>query len=261
MKIACSVPILTLNNEETLERLLSSLINFDDVYLVDGNSTDKTLEIAKKYNIPVYKQVDTNEPNVRISNFAEMRNRALSFARYDWIFDIDSDEYITSELENEISSFIESEDENIIGCIQRSPLLKSGRIIKYAFFMPDYYPRLFNLKTGIHFDPKKVVHETLIIPENVKSVYLKSTAISGWPTYDECIIKDNNYLSIMKKKRSGLGFRKGSRVAVINFLKALNILRKSLYDKIMHPKDSLPIKFIWRFVRYHLILSKDAIKK
>ena len=47
MKIPCSVPILTLNAKAHLETLLPQVTAlFDDVYILDGNSTDGTREYA-----------------------------------------------------------------------------------------------------------------------------------------------------------------------------------------------------------------------
>lgn len=259
VKIQCSVPILTLNSGKTLERLLQSLKNFDDVYIVDGNSTDDTKEIAAKQGIPIYKQVETDEPNVKIKHFAEMRQKSYSFVKHAWIFDIDSDEYITPELEGEIRKIVEEGNENKICYIQRFPLIED-KIIRHAFFIPDYYPRLFNLKSGIHYAPKKVVHEKLEIPEKSEIIYLKEAVVSGWPAYEDCIAKDNYYIDLMKEKRKSLSLKYGGWVGAINFLKALNIIYKSAVDRIKYPEHGLPSKYIWRFIRYHLILSKNAIK-
>lgn len=53
-KVSFCIP--TLNNEDTIEKCLSSIANQDypsvEIIIVDGNSKDKTIEIAKK-NIPV----------------------------------------------------------------------------------------------------------------------------------------------------------------------------------------------------------------
>ena len=48
MKI--SVVIHTYNSEKFLERVLNSVSGFDEIVICDMYSTDKTLEIAKKYN-------------------------------------------------------------------------------------------------------------------------------------------------------------------------------------------------------------------
>jgi len=260
MKIQCSIPILTLNSAKTLERLIKSLENFDDVYIVDGNSTDETRDIARKYNLPIYKQVETDEPNVRIENFVKTRHKSYSFAKCDWILDIDSDEYITAELEDEIRKIIDEGDQKKVCHIQKFPLLDNGKIIKHAFFIPDFYPRLFNLKTGIHYNADKLVHEHLVIPDGARQIYLKNAVISGYPPYRQCLEKDDYYLSIMRQKRPSASVGIGFKIAAINCLKALNITIKSVIISMTHPRDALPPKYVWRFFRYHLILAKDILR-
>ena len=53
IKIKCSVPLLTLNSEKTLARCFESVKDFEDILIVDGNSTDTTHDIAKKFGIPI----------------------------------------------------------------------------------------------------------------------------------------------------------------------------------------------------------------
>ena len=60
-KIACTVEILTWNSEKTLKACLESVKDFDDIIILDGNSTDKTLEIANNYRARIIKQVKTEE--------------------------------------------------------------------------------------------------------------------------------------------------------------------------------------------------------
>jgi glycosyltransferase involved in cell wall biosynthesis len=55
-KVSFAIP--TLNNEETLDRCLNSIINQEypniEIIIVDGYSKDRTVEIAKKYTSKIY---------------------------------------------------------------------------------------------------------------------------------------------------------------------------------------------------------------
>ncbi|KAF5082951.1 Glycosyl transferase family 2 [anaerobic digester metagenome] len=55
-KVSFCIP--TLNNEDTIEKCLSSIANQNypsvEIIVVDGNSTDKTIEIAKKYTNQIF---------------------------------------------------------------------------------------------------------------------------------------------------------------------------------------------------------------
>jgi dolichol-phosphate hexosyltransferase len=54
-KLKVSVIIPTKNEEATLEPVLTGVLKFaDEVVIIDGHSTDRTRDIAGKYNIPVH---------------------------------------------------------------------------------------------------------------------------------------------------------------------------------------------------------------
>ena len=53
MKFSLVIP--TLNEEQTIEELLQSVVGLsDDIFVVDGRSTDKTADIVRKFNLPIY---------------------------------------------------------------------------------------------------------------------------------------------------------------------------------------------------------------
>lgn len=88
-----SVCMIVKNEQANLPRCLESLsvvLNSvkSEVIIVDTGSTDKTVEIAKKYTKKVYIHPWNGD-------FAEMRNRAISYAQGEWIFILDADEELT----------------------------------------------------------------------------------------------------------------------------------------------------------------------
>ena len=52
--IKASVYAIVMNEEKHIERMLKSVADFDEIIIVDSGSTDKTLEIAKKYTDKIY---------------------------------------------------------------------------------------------------------------------------------------------------------------------------------------------------------------
>ena len=116
-KIYCSVEILTLNSEKTLERCLESVKDFAEIIVLDGNSTDNTRDIAARYGAKIYPQYDTDERAVRITNFADIRNKGFRRATCDWFMFIDSDEYLSPELAREIREVV-----SIFCGLYRTPL-------------------------------------------------------------------------------------------------------------------------------------------
>lgn len=74
------------DEEAFLEQCLRSVKDcVDEIIIVDTGSTDKTVDIAKKYTDKVYFHPWEG-------NFSKARNQALKYATGDWIFIIDADE-------------------------------------------------------------------------------------------------------------------------------------------------------------------------
>ncbi len=92
-----TVVVLTHNDEATLDRTLESLTWSEEIVVVDDSSTDKTVEIAKKYSARIYSHALNDD-------FAAQRNFGLSKATFDWVLFVDSDEVVTSKLRKEIST-------------------------------------------------------------------------------------------------------------------------------------------------------------
>jgi glycosyltransferase involved in cell wall biosynthesis len=84
--ILISACMMVKNEEHTLERCLKSLKGFvDEIIVVDTGSTDRTVEIAEKYNARIYHHPWQND-------FSLHRNQSLSYAKGRWVFIIDADE-------------------------------------------------------------------------------------------------------------------------------------------------------------------------
>ncbi len=92
MSIGCA--IITYNEEDNIERTLKSVQFCDQIIVVDSYSTDKTVEIAKKYTDSVYFR--------KFINYGDQKNFALEKLSTDWLLSIDADEVVTERLKNEI---------------------------------------------------------------------------------------------------------------------------------------------------------------
>src|SRR5947209_7174874 len=102
-----SVILATFNEEKNLTDCLSSIKDFaDEIVIVDGSSTDKTLEIAKKFGAKVL--VTDNPPIFHIN-----KQKALDMATGEWILQLDADERVSKELREEIKKIIAMTDQEI----------------------------------------------------------------------------------------------------------------------------------------------------
>ena len=78
-----SVVLATYNEEANLASCLYSVKEIaDEIVIVDGSSTDKTVEIAKKFKAKI--KVTTNKPNFHIN-----KQMAIDMATKDWILQLD----------------------------------------------------------------------------------------------------------------------------------------------------------------------------
>jgi glycosyltransferase involved in cell wall biosynthesis len=144
-----SVIILTNNSEQVIEDCLLTLEKFaDEIILVDSKSTDKTVEIAKKYNAKIVEN--------SLVSFADQRNIGIDHAKGEWIFYIDSDERLTPDFKKEAIEKINSYDpeSNTAGYYIKRKTFYFGK----DYHLTDKVQRLFYKKKFKEWYGK--VHET-----------------------------------------------------------------------------------------------------
>ena len=99
MKNTLSVIVITKNEEDRISRCLSSVTNIaDEIIVFDSGSTDKTVEIAKKFTDKVFV--------TDWKGYGIQKQRALDKAACDWVLSIDADEEVDSKLAQEITSLL-----------------------------------------------------------------------------------------------------------------------------------------------------------
>jgi len=154
-KKTLSVVLATYNEERNLADCLKSVKDLaDELIIVDGSSTDKTVEIAKKFGARV---LVTNNPPI----FHINKQKAIDMARKDWILQLDADERITPESAKEIESKIENEKSKINGYWIPRKNWFLGRFLMKGGQYPDFTLRLYRRGKGRL--PQKDVHEQAIV--------------------------------------------------------------------------------------------------
>jgi len=98
-----SAVILTQNSSKTLRSTLESVSFCNETIVIDDNSTDTTLTIAKATRATVFSRSLGGD-------FAAQRNFGISKAAYEWVLFVDSDEVVSGELRDEILQAIRSVD-------------------------------------------------------------------------------------------------------------------------------------------------------
>ena len=146
--IKISVVIITFNEEKNLERCLLSVTDFaDEIVVVDSNSTDKTLEIAGKFNARVIQN--------RFAGYGQQKNFATNHAVNNWVLSLDADEVVTPELKKSILSLTNEPEFNVY----ELPRLTNycGKWIRHCGWYPDKQTRLYDRTKGKW--KEQMVHE------------------------------------------------------------------------------------------------------
>jgi len=95
MKNGLTLLTTTFNSEKMIGRTLQSVKSLvDEIVVVDNNSTDKTIEITKRYKAKII--------NYRGKNLGLQYKKGLKNVKTKWVLILDSDEYLSKELYDEI---------------------------------------------------------------------------------------------------------------------------------------------------------------
>ncbi|HBB33592.1 MAG TPA: glycosyltransferase [Cyanobacteria bacterium UBA8803] len=173
-KIPVSVLIPAKNEEANLPACLTSLARADEIFIVDSQSEDRSLEIAESYGATVV-QFHFNGRWPKKKNWS-LEN--LSF-RNEWVLIVDCDERIPPALWDEIAIAIENP--NYDGYYINRRVYFLGKWIRHGGKYPDWNLRLFKHKKGryenlgteeIPNTGDNEVHEHVILGGHVG--YLKS---------------------------------------------------------------------------------------
>ena len=140
-KIPVSVLIPAKNEEANLAACLESVARADQVFVVDSQSNDRSLEIAKSYGANIV-QFHFNGRWPKKKNWS-LEN--LEF-RHEWVLIVDCDERITPELWQEIALAIQNP--KFAGYYLNRKVFFLGKWIRYGGKYPDWNLRLFKQTQG-----------------------------------------------------------------------------------------------------------------
>jgi len=103
--IQLSVTLASFNEEANLAKCLESVQNLaDEIIIVDGQSSDNTVKVAKEFGAIV--EILPNQPNFHIN-----KQLANDKARGKWVLQLDADEIVGPELADEIKQFLQATDQ------------------------------------------------------------------------------------------------------------------------------------------------------
>lgn len=220
-----SIVIIAKNEEARIEDALKSARWADEIVVVDDMSTDRTVEIARKYTDKIFTRKMVVE--------GRHRNWANSQATGDWVISIDCDERITPELAKEIRETVNEEGKDYEGFNLPIKSFIGKRWIRYGGYYPAAKLRMFR-KGALKYDEDQEVHPR---------VYFKGKTKTFKGDVEHYHVKDfTHYL------------RKFNRETSLEAKKWVIDKRKISFPKVLR-------KMSTRFIKYYFMAKgyKDGI--
>jgi glycosyltransferase involved in cell wall biosynthesis len=209
-----SVIIITKNEGENIRACIESVNWADEIIVVDSGSSDATVEICRELGAQVHQH---DWPG-----FGMQKNRALSYADHEWVFSIDADERVTSELRAQLINAMEDGNKNGYYVPRLSQFC--GRFIRHSGWYPDYVLRLFRRTKGRFSDD--TVHERVIVDGNTGKL--------------TCPLLHYSYLNQADVQRKTEQYAKAG---------ALQMLKKGKTATFL----DAPLRAGWAFIRTYLL--------
>lgn len=198
-----SAIVITKNESDAIADALKSLSWADEIIVVDAESTDSTVAIARQFTDRVY---------VRAwKGYVDQKNHAATLAKHDWIFSLDADERVTPELSTEILALLQTEPA-VRGYRMPRVSFYLGRWVRTTDMYPDYQLRLYDRRharwDGMH------VHESVRVDNGLVG-YLKHE-LQHYPYKDlsEHLIRMDRYTTLAARQM----FEKGKRATRLELL-------------------------------------------
>lgn len=182
--------ILTYNEEIHIRRCLENVCPISKkVIVVDSPSTDRTVEICQEFkNVEV---VFHKYPG----NQAEQFNWALDNLKIDtaWVLRMDADEYLTSELINEMKQKLPTMEESVSAVVFPLGRAFMGRILKHGIVNGVRMIRLFRFGK-VRYEERLIDEHLRVLSGRIVSFKNKFIDYNLLPI-SQFISKHNNYSS------------------------------------------------------------------
>ena len=237
--------VLTYNSGNTIKRCLESIQGCDEILVLDGGSTDQTLDIATEYGARIVPQPQSGP----ITDFSAVRNLGLREATHPWILNLDSDEWASEELMEEIREIMTSFDTNHPhnvtlsdpaqrDCIEgrhcadgslrmtnrmayqipRKYVLDDGTIVEHASTYPNR--RMYFFHRDAVEEWVKPVHERPRTKFNKIVKNLTGATLAPIGTVEDFKQKNQRYLDIEKQKSLSYGWGHWITHRLLRFLRS-----------------------------------------
>jgi glycosyltransferase involved in cell wall biosynthesis len=192
MKLPISVFIVAKNEEKHIRKTLNSVVDFDEVILVDSGSTDNTLSIAEEFGVTVYTQ--------EWQGYAKQKQYAMNLCKHDWVLNLDGDEAINPSLVAAFKDIIENDRGDAVR-FWRNDIFINKPLSRFSKKANNH--RLYK-RSKSHFDDTRLAHESATV--NGKEVFVDLAFDHyGYDSIDIITRKNNLYAGLKAQEKYDKG--------------------------------------------------------
>lgn len=241
--MSISAIIITKNEESAIERCITSLSFADEVIVIDAESTDRTVELAKQLGAHVIIHP--------WQGYGPQKNVGLAAASGDWVLFIDADEEVTPELAAEIQETTSSSAHDVYWLRIVTIFLN-----KPLYRLYGHNPRLFRRNAARWSN--QYVHEQVetmdgmpVILDPLKGNVLPSFLLHhSHPTISSYLTKMHRYTSLDAQQMQRTGKHRSGREITSTLFTPFRLAARQCIKLLFYRKgilDGLP-GITWSFL-------------
>lgn len=189
-KVPLSVVVITKNEEANITECLESVHGWaDEIIVVDDESCDRTVDLARRYTEKIFRR--------RMDNEGLHRNWAHAQARHEWVLILDADEGATPELRQEIDAALPGTGHSCFSIPIKTYIGTTW--IRYSGWYPASKIRLFK-RNDFRYEEVGVHPRAFLAPGKTEGHLTKDIIHKGYPDLEHFLASVNRQTTLEARK-------------------------------------------------------------
>lgn len=189
-KVPVSVVVITKNEEANIKECLGSVCGWaGEIIVVDDESTDRTVELAREHTDRVFRR--------KMDNEGIHRNWAHAQARNDWVLILDADERATEELKEEIDGVLAGTAHSCFSIPLKTYI--GNTWIRHSGWYPASKIRLFK-KSDFQYEEVGVHPRAILAQGKTEGRLTKDIIHKGYPDIEHFLASVNRQTTLEAQK-------------------------------------------------------------